>query len=135
MNIGVAPVPQALPDDPASWASFWVDVVPQSSKNPLAAWSYVSFLAQEDQQMLTFSEASNYRVFGPPYSLMSLRGELAENPYLAPALESAGFANTNELAGRAGNSRQVGAMKEAVNSVLGGRITPQQALTTAKESL
>jgi len=135
MNIGVAPVPQALPDDPAAWASFWVDVVPQSSKNSLASWSYISFLAQEEQQRVTFSEASNYRVFGPPYSLVSLRGELAENPYLAPALETAGFANTNELAGRAGNKKQVEAMNKAVNSVLGGRITPQQALTTAKESL
>jgi len=135
MNIGVAVPPQAQPDEPATWGSFWVDVVPQSSQNPLAAWSYISFLAQEEQQLLTFSEASNYRVFGPPYSLMSLSGELADNPYLAPVLEAANVANTNELAARAGNRRQVDAMKEAVNSVLGGRITPEQALTAAKESL
>lgn len=135
MNIGVAPVPQALPDDPASWATFWVDVVPQSAKNPLASWSYVSFLAQEEQQRLTFSEASNYRVFGPPYSLMSLKDELMENPYLAPVLESAPHAHTNEFAARAGNRRQEDALREAVNSVLGGRVTPQQALTTAKETL
>jgi len=135
MNIGVAVPPQAEPDEPASWGSFWVDVVPQSSQNPLAAWSYVSFLAQEEQQLLTFSEASNYRVFGPPYSLMSLSGELADNPYLAPVLETANIANTNELAARAGNRRQEDAIKEAVNSVLGGRVTPEQALNTAKESL
>lgn len=135
MNIGVAPVPQALPDNPEAWASFWVDVVPQSAENPTASWSYITFMAQEEQQMLTFSEASNYRVFGPPYSLRSLRSELSENPYIAPVLETAEYANTNEFAARAGNRRQVEALREAVNSVLGGKITPEQALTTAKESL
>jgi len=132
LNIGVAPVPQALPDDPASWASFWVDVVPKSSQNTLAAWSYIDFITREEQQKLIYSEASNYRVFGPPYSSMGLKSELSENPYLAPVLDTAAFAQTNELAGRAGNRRQVDAMKEAVNSVLGGRITPEQALATAK---
>lgn len=135
MNIGVAVPPQAQPDEPATWASFWVDVVPKSSQDTLAAWSYISFLAQEEQQMMIFGEASNYRVFGPPYSLMSLSGELADNPYLAPVLEAASVANTNELAARAGNRKQVDAMKEAVNSILGGRTTPEQALATAKEAL
>ncbi len=135
MNIGVAPVPQVSGEVPVSWASFWVDVVPQASQNPVAAWSYVTFLAQEQQQLFTFSEASKYRVFGAPYSLVSLKSELVDNPYVFPALSSADFANTNELAARSGNRKQVDVLKEAVNTVLGGRVSAEKALITAKAEL
>ncbi|MFC1756170.1 extracellular solute-binding protein [Patescibacteria group bacterium] len=135
MNVGIAPVPQARPDNPASWASFWVDVVPQASQNPKAAWSYIAFMAKEEQQLYAYSQASQYRVFGSPYSLISLQAELSENPYLAPVLESASYASTNIMASRAGNRRQVDAVNESINSILGGRITASEALTTAKLEL
>ncbi len=39
------------------------------------------------------------------------------------------------MAARAGNRRQVDAVNEAINSVLDGRITASEALTTAKVEL
>lgn len=136
MNIGVAPVPQALPNDPASWGTFWVDVVPSSSKNPQAAWSYINFMASQDQQLLNFSETSKYKPFGSPYSLVSLAPELKDNPYLNPVLESASYAETGDIAGRAGNRRQVDALKTAVNKILQGpQRNYQSVLTEAKTEL
>lgn len=135
MNIGVAPVPQARPDNPASWATFWVDVVPKSSANPDAAWSYIAYTAQDQQQLLSYSQNSQYRVFGNPYSLTALKDELSQNPYLAPVLEQAPYANTNVMAGRAGNRRQVDAVNEAINSVLSGRTSSAEALSSAKIEL
>lgn len=134
MNIGVAPVPQALPDAPVTWGSFWVDVVPQASKNAKAAWEYIAFTTSSEQQLFAFSESSKYRVYGAPYSLLSLSAELADNPYLNPLLQGAPYAKTNILAGRAGNQRQVDSMKGAVNDVLAGR-SPQAALKMVKEEL
>ena len=134
LNIGVAPVPQALPDNPASWASFWVDVVPQSSKNQAVAWDFLNFMNQEEQQLLLFSEASRVRPFGAPYSRVSLSSELASNPYIKPALDTASIAKTYEIAARAGNRRQVDALKAAVNSLLSGG-SAEEALKAAKAEI
>lgn len=136
MDIGVAPVPQALPDDPAAWATYWVDVVPSSSKNPEAAWSYIKFMADKEQQLTNFSETSKYLPFGSPYSLVSLSPQLNDNPYLSPVLETAPYAETGEIAARAGNRRQVDALKAAVNSILQNpQRNYQAALATAKAEL
>lgn len=118
LNIGVAPVPQALPNEPATWASFWVDVVPKSSKSPEAAWAFLNFMAQEEQQLFMFSEASRYRRYGAPFSLISLKDELSSNPYIKPLLDSAPYADTNILASRAGNRRLEEAAKNAINAAL-----------------
>lgn len=120
LDIGVAPPPQVLPDSPATWASFWVDVVPQSSSNARPAWRYLSFLAQPEQQLLAYSEASKVRGYGVPYSLVSLSSELSSNPYLKSVLDTAPYAKTFEFASRAGNRRQVNTMQEVVNSILSG---------------
>ncbi len=137
LDIGVASVPQALPDSPSSWANFWVDVVPIASKNTDAAWSYVFFMAQEEQQLLAYSEASKYRAYGAPYSLTSLAPELETNPFINPVLQTASHAKTAEIASRAGNRRQVDALREAVNSLLvsGGAATPEEVLTKVKAEL
>jgi len=136
MNIGVAPVPQARQDSPAAWATYWVDVVPKASANPEAAWSYIAFMAQEQQQLYAYSLASQYRVFGNPYSLVSLKDEISENPYIEPALESASYAHTNVMAGRAGNRRQVDAVNEAINFMLAkANANPLNALNAAKAEL
>ncbi|MFC1722153.1 ABC transporter substrate-binding protein [Patescibacteria group bacterium] len=120
MNIGVAPVPQALPDEPASWASYWVDVVPKSSDAPEASWAFLHFLAQEEQQLLAYSEASKFRRFGAPYSLVSLKPELDSNPYVNPLLESAPYGKTNSFANRAGNRKQVESLRSAIGSLTSG---------------
>ncbi len=118
MNIGVAPVPQAQADSPAGWATYWVDVVPRSSKNADAAWALINFMSEREQQLLTYNEATKYRVYGSAYSLVDLAGELSANTYLKPALDTANVASTNILAGRAGNRRETEALQAAVKSVL-----------------
>ncbi|OGC46210.1 hypothetical protein A2V49_04450 [candidate division WWE3 bacterium RBG_19FT_COMBO_34_6] len=137
MNIGVAAVPQAAPDTPATWGSFWVDVVPKSSKNPDLAWEYIKFMADEPQQLMAFSEASKYRAYGAPYSLVSLSPQVSSSPYLKPLLDSAQYAKTGSIASRAGNKRQEDALKEAINSIVNHQlgVTIQSALEKAKQDL
>lgn len=133
-NVGVAAVPQAIPDDPRSWATFWMYAVPSNSPNSAAAWEFLNYLASENTQLMYFEEASKVRVFGPPYSLISLSDEV-NNTYLDPVLDTAPFAKSFEIAGRAGNARQTDALRAAVTSVLTNDATAQEALSTAKTAL
>jgi len=134
MDIGVASVPQALPDKPASWATFWMYAVPANSGNAAVAWDFINFLAEEAQQMTIFSEASKIRPFGAPYSRVSLSSGVASNEYIGPVLRTATFSKSAEIASRSGNRRQENALKDAVNAVLNGT-SEAEALTAAKEAV
>ncbi len=135
MNIGVAPAPQALPDTPVTWASYWTEVVPANGENAKAAWEFLNFLAREEQQRMLFSEAQKGRAFGAPYSLVSLGAELADNAYLSSAVRTAPYGVGGEIAARSGNKKQVDALKAAVNSVLGKEMTEDEALARAQKAL
>jgi ABC-type glycerol-3-phosphate transport system substrate-binding protein len=127
-------VPQALPDAPAAWGSFWLDVVPTSSKNSAVAWDFLNFLSSEDAQLFNASETSKFRPFGAPYSLVNLAPQLNSNPYLKPVLDTAKFAKSGEIADRSGNRKQVEALAKAVNAVLTGT-SAEAALTQAKQEM
>lgn len=132
-SIGVAPVPQAIPDDPRSWGTFWMYAVPNNTTKSAVAWDFLNFISQEEQQLMYFDEASKVRFFGTPYPVASLASGVS-NPILAPVLQTAPYARSNEFAGRAGNITQVDALKTAVNSVLGGS-SSETALKKVKETL
>jgi ABC-type glycerol-3-phosphate transport system substrate-binding protein len=135
-NIGVAPVPQALIDEPVNWASFWMATVPAKSPNKQVAWDFVNFITEEAQQKAWFDEASKTRAYGPIYSRSTLAGELASNPFLAPFTEEALTAKTGILVSRAGNKTANDAMLEAINHMVGGkRGNAEGALKAAQEKL
>ncbi len=134
INMGVAPVPQIMPDAPKAWASFWMDVVPVHSKHPDVAWDFLTFLTERDQEMRLFELSSNYRPFGSPYSRQDLAEELALNDYLRPYTLDAPNAHTGVIAGRAGNTREVDALRTAVNASLSG-LTSEEVLTQFKATL
>lgn len=134
LNLAVAPVPQAIVESPATWGSFWMDAVPSSSKNQKAAWEFLNFLSQEEQQLTLFSEASKIRPFGAAYSRVSLGTQLQNNVYLKPLVDTAPFAKSAEISARSGNKKQVDALRTAVNEVLGGA-TAEDALKKAKEAI
>jgi ABC-type glycerol-3-phosphate transport system substrate-binding protein len=133
-EIGVAPVPQALPEKPVTWGSYWVNTVPASGKNTGQAWDFLNFLASEQQQLTTFNETSKFRVYGGPYSMVGLSSQLDSNPYLKPYVETAPFAKGGLFSGRAGNRKQVEALGKAVQTVLAGG-DASKALKDAKEEM
>jgi len=140
MDIGVAPVPQALPDSPVSWSSYWMYVVPSASENSAVAWDFLNFLVQEEQQLMLFNEASKYRQYGAPYSLVSLASQVSTNPYLSPALDTAGYGKMYEITGRSGNNRRVDILRNAVNAILVGKrknepVEISEVLRTVKQEL
>ncbi len=138
LNIGVAPVPQALPETPVSWGSFWMYAVPKTGQNADAAWQFVDFLTQDEQQLAMFSQASKFRTYGAPYSSVALASQSSSGPsakYIKSVLDTAPFAVSGYFAGRSGNAFQVDALKKAVNSTLYGGVSLEKALAILKTTL
>jgi len=117
-EVGVSEVPQIRVDNPVTWGSYWVYVVPKSSQNPNNAWHFINFLAEQEQQLSMFNESSKYRAFGTPYSLVSMTTQLDNSPYLKPVLKSAPKADGGVFSGRAGNDKQTTPLRDAINQVL-----------------
>lgn len=120
LNIGVAPVPQAIADDPVSWGSFWMYAVPQSSNNTQDAWEFINYISQEPQQKVLNSIASRYRQYAAPYALRSLavEPEITQNSYVQPALEYADNSVSGIIASRAGNINEESIIRDTINTVL-----------------
>lgn len=79
LKFKVVPVPQ-LSGKTVGWASFWGQVVAARSKNPTEAWKFVKYLTSAEAEKLAYQLASQARLFGEPYSLVSLAGELSQDP-------------------------------------------------------
>ena len=142
LEIGVAAIPQALPDNPVSWGSFWMFAVAGNSPNQKEAWEFINYITQNEQQLKTYDLALRYRTFGVPYASVELADQVSEaaaGKYIKPILDTAPFAKSGVLAGRAGNTFQTNILKEAVNSLITGeestRPTVEEVLTTAKSAL
>lgn len=142
MDIGVAPVPQAVTDSPTSWASFWMYAVPKTSENQAAAWDLINFLIQDDQELALFNESSKFRAYGAPFSSVALSIQASSgitSKYIKPSLDTAPFAKSGLFVGRAGNNLQVEALKTAINAMLventSERLTPEAALKACKDTL
>jgi len=134
LNIGVSIVPQVSEESPVSWGSFWMEAVSAKSPNSVAAWDFLNFLAQKEQQLAFFNQSSSYRDFGSVYSRVDLADELALNDYLRPYVLGAPYATSAEITGRSGNDAQVEALRTAANAVLSGT-DAATALTQAKATM
>lgn len=142
LDIGVAAVPQALPDNPVSWGSFWMFAVAKNSPNQEEAWDFINYITQNEQELKMFDLASRYRTFGAPYASVELASQVsstASGKYIKPVLDTAPFAKSGILSGRAGNDYQTDILKEAVDSLITGqestRPTVEDVLTKAKSAL
>lgn len=137
LDIGVAPVPQALANNPVTWGSFWMYVVPKNSDAAGAAWDFVNFLGSESGEKLLYATAARERSFGAAHALTNLSSSISNHEYLGPLVKTAPFAQSGEIAGRSGNRVQEEELAKAVNAVLRKEkpATPEEALSAAKEAL
>jgi multiple sugar transport system substrate-binding protein len=90
IEFDTAPLPQLLANEKdIYYATYWGDAVNRTSANPLAAWKFIAFLAQKEQQMKLYSNASQIRAFGEPYSLVELNSEMLNKPYVSAIAQMA----------------------------------------------
>ncbi len=79
LKFKVAPVPQ-LSGKTVGWATFWGEVVSAKSQNITEAWKFVKYLTSVETEKLAYQQAWQVRLFGEPYSQVSLGQELATDP-------------------------------------------------------
>jgi ABC-type glycerol-3-phosphate transport system substrate-binding protein len=95
IEFGIAPLPQLSNNDPIYYSMYWGDAVSNTCQYPEIAWDFIKYLVDHQQEI--FSNSSQIRAFGEPYSLVSLNDELKNNPYLeaystmAPNMKSWGM--------------------------------------------
>lgn len=73
LNLGIAPIPQDNPNNPKNFANYWVETVSQKSANIDAAWNFINFMVQSEQNQKYLSHTNN------PAALKSLINDQFDN--------------------------------------------------------
>ena len=68
---------------------YWAEAVPKTSPNKEEAWDFIFFLSRPENMKEMYSNSSQIRAFGEPYSLVSLGSELLDQPYVGAIIEMA----------------------------------------------
>lgn len=123
LKFKVASIPQ-LSGKTVGWASFWAEAVSAKSQNPTEAWKFIKYLTSEATEKLMYTQASQTRLFGEPYSLVSLAGEISNDP-LAGAFVNQGpnykfwYLASNTFDGGI-NDEMIKYFEDGINGILAG---------------
>jgi multiple sugar transport system substrate-binding protein len=89
------------------------------------------FITSEKAVQRLYAEATNKRLFGPPYARVSLGEPLKADPLVGAFISQAGYARSFPLASSTHdgglNKNMIKYMEDAMNSYIQGQ-TPQSAL-------
>ncbi|MDD5147359.1 MAG: sugar ABC transporter substrate-binding protein [Candidatus Daviesbacteria bacterium] len=132
LKFKVVPVPQ-LSGKVVSWATFWGVVVSAKSKNTSEAWKFVKYLTSTEAEKLVYQEAAKIRLFGEPYSQVSLSAELSQDPIVGAFVSQGPSYKFWYLASNTFdngiNDEMIKYFEDGINATLAG-IDPQTALQT-----
>ncbi len=133
IEFDTAPLPQLLAnEEDIYYATYWGDAVNRTSASPLAAWKFIAFLAQKEQQMKLYSNASQIRAFGEPYSLVELNSEMLGKPYVSAIAKMA----PNMRAYPWGDENAVNtAINTAITDIIENRSDVDSALKDAEKTI
>lgn len=137
LKFKVVAVPQ-LSGKATAWASFWGEAVSSKSKNPTEAWKFIKFLTSAEVEKLAYQEAAKIRLFGEPYSLTSLGGELSGDPIVGAFVTQGPIykywylsSNTFDLGI---NDEMIKYFEDGINATLAGT-DPRAALQTVDQGV
>lgn len=133
IEFGTTTLPQlAANQKPIYYSTYWAEAVNKNSTNPKAAWDFINFLAQKEQQKAFYSNAAKVRTFGEPYSLVELNQELQSQPYIS----AVGASAPNMESWQMGDESFVKAsLNEAITSIVEDGTDTQVALQNAEEAI
>lgn len=133
IEFGTTTLPQlAANKKPIYYSTYWAEAVSKNSTNPKAAWDFINFLAQKEQQKAFYSNAAKVRAFGEPYSLVELNQDLQSQPYIS----AVGISAPNMTSWQMGDESFVKAsLNEAITSIVEDGTDTQVALQNAEEAI
>lgn len=137
LKFKVVAVPQ-LSGRGAAWASFWGEAVSARSQNSAEAWKFVKYLTSQEAEKMAYQQAAQIRLFGEPYSLVSLSGELSADP-LVGAFVAQGpiykfwYLSSNTFDNGI-NDEMIKYFEDGINATLAGT-DPMNALQTVDQGV
>lgn len=137
LKFKVASVPQ-LSNRQVGWATFWGEAVSARSQNQKEAWEFVKFLTSVQTQKMLYAQASQVRLFGEPYSNVSLSSEIANDPIVGAFVTQGPYYKFWYLSSNtfdAGiNEEMIKYWEDGINATLQGT-DPQVALQTVAQGV
>lgn len=132
VEFDIAPLPQLTGNDEINYAMYWGESVSSTSKNKEAAWKFIKYLSEKDNMKKLYSNESQIRAFGEPYSRPDLAGELSGSRYadaiikMAPTMKAW---KTSQL------SYVEEQLKDALYNATERDVAAQDALRKAEEDI
>jgi multiple sugar transport system substrate-binding protein len=130
LPLKVAPVPHLTTDQKTGYASYWVEVVPKHGQHQLAAWQFLSWLSEKEQQLTMVEAQTQSRPFGEPYSRIDLGSSLSSDRYLAAYVAQAADLRASIFAGNTGANE----FNDEINAALATAISQAQKSGSNRDS-
>jgi ABC-type glycerol-3-phosphate transport system substrate-binding protein len=130
-DLGEAPLPQIDSGQSVNVADYWAYAVSHNSQNAFVAWDFIKF-ASSQKQALSYDSAAG--LLGGRMDVLKTQ---STDRLLGPAAKQAASGNASHLLTWYGLHwpETDTAFAQAINSVLASQSTPQQALTTASQTV
>ncbi len=124
LNFGIASLPK-LGENQITWATYWAEGVSAQSKGKDASWKLLKYMSSAETMKALYSQQSQVRSFGEPYSRSGLANELASNelvaPYLTDAPSAKGWYLSSFTHDNGINDQMIKYYRDAINAVVGGK--------------
>jgi len=128
IEFGIVPTP-ILGTTEIYYGHYWGEAVSANSARPDIAWDFINFLNQEEQLKELYSNSSQIRAFGEPYSRVSMGSLLQNEPYVGSIIRMAPYFKS----WKKGDENYVNeSFDTAINAVVSGGVEAASALTTAE---
>lgn len=133
IEFDTAPLPQLEGNEEEVYlSSYWGDTVSRDTKNPTAAWKFIKFLSEKEQQKKLYSNSSKIRAFGEPYSLVELNKEMVGKTYVSAIAEMASYMKSWQKGDEMGVNA---AIDQAITDIIENGEDISTALKTAEEAI
>lgn len=138
LKFETAPVPQ-LPGRTVGWATFWAMAVSAKSANQAEAWQFLKYLTSAPVQKQLYQQAASVRLFGLPYSQISIQKELEGDKQVGSVIKQAPnykywYLSSNTF-DQGINDEIIKYYEDAVNAVVFQAANPLNALETAQKGI
>lgn len=124
LDFGIVSTP-TLGSQKIAWASFWAEGVNNKSQNKDISWEFLKYLSSKEVMQKLYNSQAQTRAFGEIYSRVDLANTLANDPYVAPYLADAPYAQGWYLSSythdKGLNDNLIKYYQDAVNALVQGK--------------
>ena len=133
VEFDTAPLPQLKENEEnIFFSTYWGEAVSRSTPHSLEAWTFIKFLAEKEQQLQLYSNASQIRAFGEPYSLVELNDEMEGRTYVDAIAKMAPYMRSMPIGDEQGVHN---AIDEAITNIVENGRNINTSLREAQEAI